>query len=173
MLIRLANRDDVTAIMRIVRSAQQALKELGIDQWQNGYPTSEVICDDISRGVGYVACAEDGAVVGYEAVVLTGEEAYEQIADSEWNTPNRYVVVHRLCVSGDARRCGVAIELMSFACKHAQNHDIHAFRIDTHKGNVRMLSLLRKLGFKRVGILRYDSGEREAFDLELTINNLI
>ena len=61
MLIRLANRDDVTAIMSIVRSAQQALKELGIDQWQNGYPTAEVICDDISRGVGYVACAEDGA----------------------------------------------------------------------------------------------------------------
>ena len=74
---------------------------------------------------------------------------------------------------GDARRCGVAIELMSFAGEHAQQHGIHALRIDTHKGNVRMLSLLRKLGFKRVGVVRYDSGEREAFDLELTINNLI
>lgn len=173
MLIRSANRDDVAEIMNIVRSAQQALKELGIDQWQNGYPASEVICDDISRGVGYVACAEDGAVVGYEAVVLTGEEAYEQIADSEWNTPDRYVVVHRLCVSGNARRCGVAMALMSFAGKHAQKYDIHAFRIDTHKGNVRMLSLLDKLGFKRVGIVHYDSGEREAFDLKLTINNTL
>ena len=173
MLIRLANIDDVMVIMSIVRSAQQALKELGIDQWQNGYPSAEVICDDISRGVGYVACAEDGAVVGYEAVVLTGEEAYEQIADREWNTPDRYVVVHRLCVSGDARRCGVAMALMSFASKHAQQYDIHAFRIDTHKGNVRMLSLLHKLGFKRVGVVQYDSGEREAFDLELTINNII
>lgn len=173
MLIRLANIDDVPAIMNIVRSAQQSLKELGIDQWQDGYPTSEFICEDISRGVGYVACTDDGAIIGYEAVVLTGEVAYEQIADIKWNTPNRYVVVHRLCVSGDSRRHGVAMELMSFASNHAQQHDIHAFRIDTHKGNVRMLSLLRKLGFQRVGRVRYESGEREAFDLKLTINNSI
>ena len=156
--------------MSIVRSAQLSLKELGIDQWQDGYPSESVIADDITHGVGYVICSDDGAVVGYEVIVLTGEEAYNQIADETWNTPDSYVVVHRLCVSGDCRRCGVAQELMAYAAKYAVANGVNAFRIDTHKGNVRMLSLLRKLGFKYVGVVRYDSGEREAFDMNLNNN---
>lgn len=170
MLIRLATYNDIESILSIVRSAQLSLKELGIDQWQDGYPSKGVIVEDITQGVGYVICSDAGAVVGYEAIVLTGEEAYNQIADETWNTPDSYVVVHRLCVSGDCRRCGVAQELMAYAAKYAVENGVNAFRIDTHKGNVRMLSLLHKLGFKHVGIVRYDSGEREAFDMNLNNN---
>ena len=170
MLIRLSTHSDIESILSIVRSAQLSLKELGIDQWQDGYPSQDVIAEDIIQGVGYVICTDDGAIVGYEAIVLTGEEAYKQIANDAWNTPNKYVVVHRLCVSGNCRRRGVAQELMAYAAEHAMEHGINAFRIDTHKGNVRMLTLLRKLGFKYVGIVRYDSGEREAFDMNI-INN--
>lgn len=47
MLIRQAEHRDIEAIMSIVRSAQLALSELGIDQWQNGYPSTEVIKQDI------------------------------------------------------------------------------------------------------------------------------
>jgi ribosomal protein S18 acetylase RimI-like enzyme len=64
----------------------------------------------------------------------------------------------------------VAQELMAYAAKYAVENGVNAFRIDTHKGNVRMLSLLHKLGFKHVGIVRYDSGEREAFDMNLNNN---
>jgi hypothetical protein len=40
------------------------------------------------------------------------------------------------------------------------------FRIDTHRGNVRMLSMMDRLGFEYRGIIRYDSGERLAYDLK-------
>lgn len=169
MLIRLANSADIPAIMSIVRSAQLALHELGIDQWQDGYPTSAIITEDITLGVGYVACDPNGDIVGYEAVVLTGEEAYKQLPDDVWNTPDEYVVVHRLCVLKGYTRMGVAKQLMSFAAQHAIEHGLYAFRIDTHKGNVRMMSLLPQLGFRRVGVVRYKSGEREAFDMKLSI----
>lgn len=169
MLIRLANSADIPAIMSIVRSAQLALRELGIDQWQDGYPTSDIITEDIALGVGYVACDPNGDVVGYEAVVLTGEETYKQLPDDVWNTPDEYVVVHRLCVLQGYTRMGVAKQLMSFAAQHAIEHGLYAFRIDTHKGNVRMMSLLPQLGFRRVGVVRYESGEREAFDMKLSI----
>lgn len=170
MLIRPARHEDIETILSIVRSAQLSLSELGIDQWQDGYPSEDVIAEDISNGVGYVACTEEGDVVGYEAIVLSGEEAYTQIADEMWHTSNNYVVVHRLCVDGTLRRKGVAIELMAFAGDFALQHGISDFRIDTHEGNVRMLSLLKKLGFEYVGIIRYDSGLREAFDLKLNKN---
>ena len=167
MLIRLATHEDMKSILSIVRSAQLSLSELGIDQWQDGYPSEDVIAEDIANGVGYVACAEDGAVVGYEAVVLTGEEAYNQIEDERWHTSNNYVAVHRLCVIGNSRRKGIAIELMNFAGEFALKHGISDFRIDTHEGNVRMLALLKKMGFEHVGTISYDSGLREAFDLKL------
>lgn len=167
MLIRQAIDQDIESILRIVRSAQLSLSELGIDQWQDGYPSREVIVDDINNGVGYVACTRNGTVVGYEAIVLTGEEAYTQIAENEWHTSNNYVAVHRLCILGESRRKGIAIELMNFAGNYALKNGISDFRIDTHEGNIRMLALLNKLGFKHVGTIRYDSGLREAFDLNI------
>lgn len=167
MLIRQARHEDIKTILSIVRSAQLSLCELGIDQWQDGYPSEEVIAQDIANGVGYVACSVEGEVVGYGAVVLTGEEAYTQIADGDWHTSNSYVVVHRLCVASAVRRHGVAIELMQFAGDFAIQHGINDFRIDTHEGNIRMLAMLNKLGFEHVGTIRYESGLREAFDMKL------
>ena len=37
-MIRRANNRDIEAIMGIISDAQAALRELGIDQWQDGYP---------------------------------------------------------------------------------------------------------------------------------------
>ncbi len=171
-MIRLAGVSDVDAIMTIVGQAQQALAELGIDQWQDGYPSRQAILDDIACNVGYVA-VEDNAVIGYAAIVLTGEEAYKQIDANEWNTSNDYVVVHRLCVSSSVRRSGIAIGLMYHAATLAREHSFSAFRIDTHRGNIRMLSMLQKLGFKPTGIIHYDSGERVAYDLDLSSSNIL
>lgn len=172
-MIRLANTRDVEAIMSIVHGAQCSLAELGIDQWQNGYPSLDVIVADIERGVGYVLCGEDGCPIGYVAIVMDGEPAYLQITDSEWNTPNSYVVVHRLCVALDARRDGVAVRMMRYAADVAREAGIKAFRIDTHRGNIRMLSMLEKLGFAYCGIVHYDSGERLAYDLDLDLSNVL
>lgn len=170
-MIRAATKYDIDAIMSIVRSAQLSLRELGIDQWQDGYPSRSSIIDDIDSGIGYVACVDD-IVVGYAAIVLTGEPAYEQIDDA-WRAGSDYVVVHRLCVDAASRRSGIAIKLMRKAATMAREKGYPAFRIDTHKGNIRMMSMMQKLGFEHVGMIRYDSGDREAFELNLGLSNIL
>lgn len=166
-MIRRAIIHDVDRVLSIVRDAQLSLRDLGIDQWQDGYPSREVIEGDIERGIGYVLCNDNNEAVSYAAIVLSGEEAYLQIDDSQWHTPSEYVVVHRLCVANNIRRRGAAASLMQHAATIARSNNIHAFRIDTHRGNVRMLAMLEKLGFAYVGIIYYTSGERLAFDLNL------
>lgn len=166
-MIRKAVTHDIELILSIVRDAQLALRDLGIDQWQDGYPSREVIESDIHNDIGYLLCNESNEAIGYAAIVLSGEEAYDQIAEHLWHTPSEYVVVHRLCVSASHRRMGTAIHLMQHAAAIARSKDIHAFRIDTHRGNMRMLTMLKKLGFAYVGIIHYASGERLAFDLNL------
>lgn len=165
-MIRRATASDVAQIMSIVADAQLSLRELGIDQWQDGYPSKEVIVSDIASEVGYVYSIGD-VVVGYAAIILSGEEVYSQIPDTEWCTTADYVVVHRLCVRRDYTNMGVAMALMHYAVQMAQNSGYTGFRIDTHRGNVRMLAMLKKLGFKYIGIIHYDSGERLAYDLKL------
>ena len=169
MLIRLATHNDIESILSIVRSAQLSLSELGIDQWQDGYPSKEVVAEDIASQVGQVYCIEN-KVVGYAAILFTGEETYSQIPDSEWDTSNDYVVVHRLCVRNGYTKVGIAMALMDYASQMAIERGYTGFRIDTHRGNIRMLSLLEKLGFKYVGVIYYDSGERLAYDLNLCIS---
>lgn len=165
-MIRKATIEDVAEIMSIVADAQLSLRELGIDQWQDDYPSEVVIKDDTSSQVGYVYCT-DNKVVGYAAIVFTGEDAYSQIPDIAWNTTNDYVVVHRLCVRRGYTKLGVAMALMDYASQMAIDRGYTGFRIDTHRGNIRMLAMLEKRGFKYVGIIYYDSGERLAYDLKL------
>lgn len=164
-MIRVATYGDIDSILSIVRSAQLSLKELDIDQWQDGYPSREVIEEDIKRDVGYVLCDKHNVAIAYAAIVLDGEPAYSQINAKEWHTESRYVVVHRLCVAATARRQGAAIRMMQHAMHLAKEAGICAFRIDTHEGNIRMLAMLCKMGFERCGVIYYDSGKRIAFDL--------
>jgi GNAT superfamily N-acetyltransferase len=159
---------DIERILSIVRSAQLSLRELGIDQWQDGYPRRENIISDIDDGMGWVVVDDYDNAIGYAAIPLTGEEAYLQLQDDDWHTSSRYVVVHRLCVDGTIRRRGVAMQLMNHAITLAREAGLDGFRIDTHRGNIRMLSVIEKLGFKYCGVVRYDSGERLAFDLNIT-----
>ena len=166
-MIRQARPEDIDAIMAIVGDAQKALAELGIDQWQDGYPTRDIILRDIDLGQGYLCDDATEGIIGYSAIVLTGEEAYCQIDASQWNTSKDYVVVHRLCIRNALRRKGIATELMQYAITKAKEANLSGFRIDTHKGNIRMLSLLERLGFKYTGRILYESGEREAFDLNI------
>ena len=158
--------------MGIISDAQAALRELGIDQWQDGYPSAEDIRGDIESGVGYVY-VEDDKVVGYAAIVLTGEIAYKQIDEHVWGTGEDYVVIHRLCVGKDFTRKGIALSLMRKAKELAIEAGYSGFRIDTHRGNVRMLSMMDRLGFEYRGIIRYDSGERLAYDLKFNSNSIL
>lgn len=172
-MIRKAQYDDIEDIMTIVHEAQLSLRELGIDQWQNGYPSSDSIREDIDNGVGHLLLDDGNHPIGYSAIVLSDEEAYLQLAPSAWHTSEEYVVVHRLCVLRSACRSGAATLMMRYAADVARNNNLHSFRIDTHRGNIRMLAMLKKFGFEYCGIIYYPSGERLAYDLDIDKSKIL
>ena len=153
-----ASSADLRPIGDIVRSAQRSLAELGIDQWQDGYPSEEIIADDIASGEGYVILADDGSVAAYGAVKVGREADYDDIRSGAWRYDGEYVVVHRLCVAEPHRRSGLASMFFACAAQIARRSGRDIIRVDTHEGNVRMLSLLDKEGFGRCGTIRCRSG---------------
>jgi len=108
MEIRLAFPNEVDAIMQVIEEAKKCLAEAGSTQWQNGYPNTDTIIEDIISGQAYVAL-EEGELLAYAAVTKSPEKAYEAIYDGSWEgRESEYLVFHRIAVASDVQGQGVA-----------------------------------------------------------------
>lgn len=73
MVIRKAVRKDTEQIMAIYNLARQFMADSGnTTQWENGYPTADIVENDIINGNSYV-CVENQSVVGVFSFII-GEE---------------------------------------------------------------------------------------------------
>ena len=65
--------EDIKNVMQIIDDAKEYFRKNGIDQWQNGYPNSDVIYGDIKNNSSYVLESENRilatAMVSFEEVV--------------------------------------------------------------------------------------------------------
>ncbi len=160
-----AKMENVPRIMEIVASAQAFLKSNGVVQWQNGYPTCEKIGDDIAKGQAYVA-VENGEVLGYFVLFVGYEPDYFEGCflnpEGAWKTDGGYAVVHRVAVGVKGKGLGSAI--FDFAMAKAKEMGAPAMRIDTHRHNIPMQTVLKKHGFEYCGIINVTEGERFAFE---------
>ena len=159
MEIRLAFPNEVDAIMQVIEEAQKCLADAGSTQWQNGYPNTDTIIEDIISGQAYVAL-EEGELLAYAAVTKSPEKAYEAIYDGNWEGKEaEYLVFHRIAVASDVQGQGVA---QTFLEGLIEGFDYLDFRSDTHDQNKVMQHIFEKLGFKQVGKVPVD-GERLAY----------
>ena len=159
MEIRLAFPNEVDAIMQVIEEAKKCLADTGSTQWQNGYPNTDTIIEDIISGQAYVAL-EEGELLAYAAVTKSPEKAYEAIYDGNWEgKETEYLVFHRIAVASDVQGQGVA---QTFLEGLIEGFDYLDFRSDTHAQNKVMQHIFEKLGFKQVGKVPVD-GERLAY----------
>ena len=157
--IRLAFPNEVDAIMQVIEEAKKCLVDAGSTQWQNGYPNTDTIIDDIISGQAYVAL-EEGELLAYAAVTKSPEKSYEAIYDGDWQgKETEYLVFHRIAVASDVQGQGVA---QTFLEGLIEGFDYLDFRSDTHAQNKAMQHIFEKLSFKQVGKVPVD-GERLAY----------
>lgn len=165
--IRKATSHDLDTIMTIIIQAQEMFLAKGIDQWQNGYPNRETIQDDIQNGTSYCIIKNE-TVVGTFMLQLGNDENYDTIDGGDWHEEGPYAVVHRIAV--DCRYHGQKIAFQ--ALKEVETLcgivGYSVIRMDTHKDNLAMNSLLLKTGYQLCGkITLKDGGERLAYDKKI------
>ena len=147
---------DISAIMEIIADAQSLLASRGVDQWQDGYPTADIIAQDIAKSESYII-ENDGVIIATAVISFAGEVTYNSI-DGAWLNDNSYVVVHRLAVRNSALRCGLARQMMLYTEELALQRGVNNIRVDTHNDNMAMQSLLNNLGFVFCGEITLLSG---------------
>lgn len=165
MYTRLARKEDVPQIVTIIEEAKEVLRKSGSPQWQEGSPNESMIYEDIDNDYGYVL-VYDTAVVGYLAMINQEDEDYKIL--SNWQQNSDYVVIHRVAISSNYQGRGLANYFFSNIFSIALSKGYSAVRIDTHRVNLTMQTLLEKFDFVYRGIVYVDSdidGERFAYEL--------
>lgn len=166
--LREAVAADLPRIMEFIAQAKAQMRALGSTQWQEGYPAPADLRRDLSKGYGQVLIRPDCSerAIAYGAVAFDGEAAYAQMAGA-WLTQGPYAVIHRLAVAEEEKRRGMAGCFMLRAEALSRAQGMAAIRVDTNFDNRYMLRLLQRLGFAYCGKIRYESGERLAFEKQL------
>ena len=146
--------------MPVLEAAKGIMRSSGNrDQWKDGYPTREIIEDDIRKGYGFVV-TDGSAIVAYFAFIPSPEPTYSYIEDGAWLEDTLpYHVIHRIGSTPDSH--GVFNSIMDW-CR-AQDPNL---RIDTHRDNHIMQHCILSYGFKYCGIIYLANGdERLAYQL--------
>ena len=158
MEIRQTTSADLPTLMAIYERARRFMQANGNgNQWINGYPSEELIRDEIEKGHSFVCVDKEGEIVGTFCYIEGVDPTYLQIRGAWLDDEQPYATIHRMAASGKCR--GVADACIAWSFRHSHN-----VRVDTHHDNLVMQRLLAKHGFKRCGIICIANGtERIAF----------
>ena len=158
MIIRNAVETDISEINKIYTIARQFMRDNGNKkQWINGYPSEELLKNDIKENNLYV-CVENNSLCGVFAFILGDDPTYKVIENGHWHSNNTYGTIHRIGSNGKVK--GLAKQAFDFCLKKSSY-----LRIDTHEDNVPMQNTVTKYGFKKCGTIYVaDGSPRVAFD---------
>lgn len=155
MNVRKAKMADMREIQRIYGCAREYMKRSGNPtQWKDNYPPEELTKEDIRLEQCYVIEGKGGGLCGVFVFFMGEEPDYAVIEQGKWLNNADYGVIHR--IAGDGSEKGVFAEAFAFCREKTAN-----IRIDTHRDNLTMQSVLNKNGFKRCGIIYLRRGGEE------------
>lgn len=152
MEITAATLENLDNIMDVIATARQIMRENGnMTQWV-GYPSIEVIAEDILLNQAFV-CWQQDQIVGYFCLIVgdNPDPNYRVIEDGKWLDEKPYGVIHRLASGRQVK--GVAQAVFDYAFSIIGN-----IRVDTHHDNLPMQNFLKKNGFTYCGIIYVNDG---------------
>lgn len=152
MIIKKCKDNEIDKIMQIYESSRNFMRANGnTNQWINGYPSKELILNDIKKQRFY-GVYESGDLIGVFMLLIGNDATYEKIYEGSWLNDENYVVIHRIGTIAHGK--GVAKLCYDFALSKCKN-----LRIDTHSDNLIMQRSLLKNGFKYCGVIYLENGD--------------
>ena len=159
---RKAQMSEASQIWDVLQQAILRRKEDGSTQWQDGYPNLQVVNNDIENGRGFIL-VEGGTVLGYSAVIINDEPAYDKI-EGKWLTTDDFVVIHRVAISEKHLGKGLAKMIIRYVEEFALKNDIYSIKADTNFDNTAMIKIFDKMGYTLCGLVYLRESPRKAYE---------
>lgn len=150
MIIRQAKLEEINEILEVFEAAKKIMRENGnFAQWNDGYPSRELLTEDIGQGYLFVVEIEEKI----EAVfaLIEGEDPTYIKIDGDWINDYPYATIHRVASRG--RKKGILSKIFEYSNEVYSN-----LKIDTHEDNLIMQHLVKKFGFIYCGIIYVADG---------------
>lgn len=163
--ISLATETDLSAVMELVARCIEDMRQHGIDQWDDVYPSLQRLALDVAAGSLHLAHSGEDELVGVFVLDRTQDPEY---ADVPWTmTEEPVAVVHRLMVEPSFQGRGHAKELMELAEQRAAEEGCAVMRLDAFTLNPGALRLYRSLGYREAGEVSLRKGRFKCFEKRL------
>jgi ribosomal protein S18 acetylase RimI-like enzyme len=151
---RQAEERDFDAVTALFLNAIAHMRENGIDQWDELYPTSDILREDIENGEMYLLVRGEDI---FSAVVINARQD-EEYAQGDWRCGSNPAVIHRLCVHPKYQHQGVAAETVRRAERLISGRGYDCVRLDTFTRNPYAMKLYKRLGYQKAGEIRFRKG---------------
>ncbi|MDT8417630.1 MAG: GNAT family N-acetyltransferase [Lutibacter sp.] len=147
MVIKKALKQDLDQLLSIVKSCGQKLIEQGIFQWNEEYPSKEILIEDIELQELW-KLEDNNSIIG---LIVLSENEDAEYQDVKWLTKNhKNLYIHRLAVDPKFQGKGYAQKLMDFAEKFARKNGYNSIRLDTFSQNKRNLKFYEQRNYVKL-----------------------
>ena len=166
MKIRRAYKTDLKNIMKMYKSCVNGMINNGIDQWDENYPNTEIISQDLKNKTYYVA-EEKEEIIGGINIDRNQDITY---LDLNWeDNSNQFLVVHRLAVKEEYWNKKIGKNLMLFSEEMVVKKGLKSIRLDTYSGNPKAIDFYLRLGYKELGSINLKPDKNEYYCFEKII----
>ena len=150
-----ASQRNLPELLALYRAAIDRMDAQGILQWDEIYPSDDILEKDVASGLMQI-----GRCNGQIAVAFLLEECADgEYEPAAWRySEPRFIVLHRLCVHPTFQGQGVARQTMDYLEQSVQARGIRTIRLDAFSLNPAALKLYESRGYEKAGEIYYRKG---------------
>jgi ribosomal protein S18 acetylase RimI-like enzyme len=139
--------NDLEKLYAITKSCANHMIDQGVFQWNNYYPSKEILQLDIELQQIW-KLVKKNSIIG---IVVLSEIEDTEYKTVKWLTNSSHnLYIHRLAVDPNFQRKGYAQKLMDFAENYAMEHHYHSIRLDTFSQNKRNQEFYEKRNYVKL-----------------------
>lgn len=160
MYPKLAVLKDLDNLFELTNTCGLHLKTQGIFQWNESYPSKEVLRNDIELKQLF-KLEFNNEIVGCVVISSIMDKEYKSV---KWITKNyNNLYIHRLAVMPKYQRKGFGKLLMEFAENFAINNGFVSVRLDTFSKNKRNLDFYTKRNYTKLEPIFFPNQSTDPF----------
>ncbi len=137
--------------MELYASCSKHLERKGVVQWNEHYPNTKIVTEDIKQGTIF-AYRGESHITG---IITLDEDLPEEFESITWadSKAEKVLVIHRLAVDPQLQGKGIAAKLIDFAESYAKEHQYSSIRLDCFSQNQRAYHFYEKMNFVHRGLV--------------------